>query len=108
MKLFSKDIETQLQAQYLLGNHLEVQKVICKIFNPYGIGTWYLLNQDPEDPDYLWAIVDLYEVEIGSVRKSDLEDTLLTPMKLPLERDLHFNTLNAKDAYDQLLAGKHV
>ena len=105
MKLLPKNIQDQLQAQYQLGNHLEAQKVIAKIFNPYGRGTWYLLNQDPEDPDYLWAIVDMYEVEIGSVLKSDLETIRLTDANLPLERDRYFKPLNAKEAFDKLRAG---
>ena len=105
MKLLPKNIQDQLQAQYQLGNHLEEQKVICKIFNPYGRGTWYLLNQDPEDPDYLWAIVDMYDVEIGSVLKSELETIRLTDANLPLERDRYFKPLNAKEAFDKLLAG---
>ena len=47
MVLFTKEIEQQLQAQYPLGSSLD-QMVVCKIFNPYGSGTWYVMNQDPE------------------------------------------------------------
>lgn len=65
MKLFTKEIESKLQAQYELASELEKQVVVCKIFNPYGAGTWYLLNQDP---DYLWGICIINEVEIGSLR----------------------------------------
>ena len=108
MKLLRNRIEDQLQAQYQLGNHLEEQRVIAKIFNPYGRGTWYLLNQDPEYPNYLWAIVDMYEVEIGSVLKSDLETIRLTDANLPLERDRYFKPLNAKEAFDKLRAGKQL
>ena len=108
MQLFTKTIEEQLQDQYQSGNHLELQKVICKIFNPYGRGTWYLLNQDPEDPDYLWAIVDMYDVEIGSVLKSELETIRLTDANLPLERDRCFKSLNAKEAFDRLRAGEQL
>ena len=35
-KLFTAEIEKKLQAQYALGSDLENQKVIAKIFNPYG------------------------------------------------------------------------
>lgn len=105
MQLFTKTIKEQFQDQYQSGNHLEQQRVICKIFNPYGRGNWYLLNQDPEDSNYRWAIVKMYDVEIGSVLKSELETIRLTDANLPLERDQYFKPLNAKEAFDRLRAG---
>ena len=108
MQLLTSEIQQKLQAQYSSNNELERQQVVCKIFNPYGHGSWYLLNQDPEDPDYLWAIVSSFEVEIGGVLKSELEGTRITPAKLPLERDLYFEPINAKEAYDRLLKGEHL
>jgi len=51
MMLFTKDIDKKLFAQYQMGADLENQMVVAKIFNPYGRGTWYLLNSDPSDPD---------------------------------------------------------
>ncbi len=106
MKLFTKEIESKLQAQYVKGNDLEAQDVIAKIFNPCGHGTWYLINQDPEDPDYLWAIVDLMEVEIGSVSKKELEQTR-TRFDLTLERDRYFELVNAQKLYRGLKRGEH-
>lgn len=108
MKLFTKEIESKLQAQYELASELEKQVVVCKIFNPYGAGTWYLINQDPKDPDYLYGICKIDEVEIGSVLKSDIENIRLTNAKLPLERDRYFKQINAKVAFDRLLAGNHL
>ena len=106
MKLFTKEIEKKLQAQYAKGSDLESQDVIAKIFNPFGKGTWYLINQDPEDPDYLWAIVDLMEVEIGSVSKKELEQTRAR-FNLGLERDLYFEPINAQKLYEGLKRGEH-
>jgi len=107
MKLFTKDIDKKLFAQYDLGANLETQKVIAKIFNPYGRGTWYIINSDPSDPDYLWAIVDLFEVESGSVSRSELESLKVPPFGLHLERDSGFTPINAAELYKGLLAGKH-
>jgi len=107
MRLFTKDIDKKLFAQYRLGANLENQMVVAKIFNPYGRGCWYLLNSDPEDSDYLWAIVDLFEVETGSVSRSELESIKVPPFGLGLERDLYFTPINAKVLYDGLLSGKH-
>jgi len=108
MKLFTKQIEKKLQDQYKFGAELEKQNVIAKIFNPYGQGTWYIMNQDPDDSNYLWAIVNLFEVEMGSVSKSELINIKVPPFNLPLERDLSFKEQGAKNVWDNLLDGKHV
>ena len=107
MILFTKTIEKQLQAQYEQASDLDKQKVICKIFNPYGSGTWYILNQDPGNPDYLWAIVKLHELEIGSISKSELENIIVLG-GLYLERDKFFKPMPAKEVWNKLLAGQHV
>jgi len=107
MKLFTKDIDNKLFKQYPLGNQLEKQKVVAKIFNPYGQGRWYLLNSDPEDPDYLWAIVQMgREVEIGSVSRKELESIRVSPFRFPLERDLGFSPVNAYELWRGLKDGK--
>ena len=67
-KLFTAAVNKQLANQYKYGSDLSKQKVVAKIFNPYGEGRWYLLNSDPNDPDYIWAIVTMYgNVETGIV-----------------------------------------
>jgi hypothetical protein len=106
-KLFTAAIDRQLANQYKYGSDLSKQKVVTKIFNPYGEGRWYLLNSDPNDPDYIWAIVSMYgEVEIGSVSRRELENIRLTPYRLPLERDRYFDPINAEEVYQGLLGGK--
>lgn len=105
-KLFTKEIDQKLFQQYHAGSDLENQVVVAKIFNPYGRGTWYLLNSDPDDPDYIWAIVDLFEVEMGSVSRSEMEAIKVPPYHLPLERDLYWTRTNALEVYNGLLAGK--
>ena len=106
MKLFTSAIDKQLFAQYNMGNDLENQKVVAKIFNPYGRGTWYLLNSDPNDSDYIWAIVDLMDIEMGSVSRSELESIKVPPFRLPLERDTSFTPINALELYRGLMQGK--
>jgi hypothetical protein len=107
MKLFTKDINQKLFAQYRIGSDLNKQKVVAKIFNPYGRGRWYLLNSDPNDPDYLWAIVQMGdEVEIGSVSRNELESIRIKPHGLPLERDMYFSERNAMEVLDGLEKGK--
>jgi len=104
MKLFTKEIEQQLQAQYQQGSSME-QMVVCKIFNPYGAGTWYVMNQDPEDPDYLWGIADIFEPETGSYSKSDLEQLRINigGFQLALELDLYWSPKPAREVWEELM-----
>jgi hypothetical protein len=107
MRLFNKTIDRQLFKQYPLGSDLEKQDAVVKIFNPTGRGNWFILNSDPEDPDYLWAIVDLgYGAEIGSVSRSELE-SYRGRLGLGFERDLSFDPINAEELYKGLRAGKY-
>lgn len=104
MKLFTKEIDDKLFKQYSKGSDLKNQNVVAKIFNPYGKGRWFLLNSDPSDPDYLWAIVEMGgEIEIGSVSRRQLENIKIGGYKLPLERDLYFTPVNAAKLYRDLI-----
>ena len=105
-KLFTADIDKKLFEQYKFGGDLSKQEVVAKIFNPYGSGTWYLLNSDPQDPDYIWAIVDMFDVEIGSVSRNDLETMKVPPFQLHLERDKFFQPMNAQILYLRLRGGE--
>jgi len=105
MKLFTKAIEKKAQAQFHLGNDMEKQVIVAKFFNPSGAGTWYLMNQDPNDLDYLWGVVDLFEIEVGSFSKSELEN-FRGRFGLGIERDLHFEVVNAKEFYENFVIAK--
>ena len=107
MRLMTKEIETKAQAQYPKGSDLDGQKVVAKFFDPCGSWSWYVINQDPEDPDYLWGIVKGYEVEIGSFSLAELQ-AIKRPWGLGIERDLHFRPILAKDVWEKLNAGQHV
>lgn len=107
MKLFTKDIDRLLFRQFNKGGNLDAQEVVAKIFNPYGHGRWYLLNSDPDDEDYIWAIVQMgNNVEVGSVSRSELESIRVTPFKFKLERDLGFRSVNAGELFRGLQQGK--
>jgi hypothetical protein len=107
MKLFTKEIDKKLAAQYHLGSDLNAQVVVAKIFNPYGNGRWYLINSDPADPDYLWAIVQIGDiVEVGSVSRKELENLRVGRLRFPLERDLGFSQRNAQEVYNGVKGGK--
>jgi len=106
MKLMTKAITKEARKQYPLGNDM-TQKIVAKFFDPCGSWTWYLMNQDPEDSDYLWGIVKGHEVEVGSFSLSELE-RYRGQFGLSIERDLSFRPMMAKKVWEQLLAGKHI
>jgi len=106
MKLLTKSIEAQLQSQYSKGSDMG-QLVVAKFFDPCGSWTWYLMNQDPGDPDYLWGIVSGFEVEMGSFSLSELQ-SLKGPLGIGIERDLHFKPQLASEIYKRLCDGEHI
>ena len=71
-------------------------KVLMKVFNPYGAGTWYVLEAGPKDEDgdrELYGFVTgLGEDEYGYFMLSDLTETRVPVFghRLPLERDRYF------------------
>lgn len=60
-----------------------------KLFNPTGIGTWYVAAYDPED-HVAWGVVDLHETETGSFSMDELV-AFRGRFGLPIERDLHWS-----------------
>ncbi len=106
--LFTKEIEKKLKNQYDKGFKLEDLEVITKVFNPYGLGTWYIISQNPNDEDELFAIVDWFELEIGGVSKSELAAVRVPPFGLPFERDKYFEPINASTLLSQIRAARAV
>lgn len=107
MKLFTKQIEKAAQKQFPLGGDIENQKVVAKFFNAGGAGTWYLLNQDPGNTDYLWGFAKITELEMGSFSKSELEN-FRGQFGLRIERDKWFDAMPAKEVWDKLSKGEHI
>ena len=68
---------------------------------------WYAMNTDPDDNDYLYGIVDGFEVEMGSFSLSELE-AYKGPLNIGIERDLYFKPMKAKDLWEKLMRGEHV
>jgi len=104
MKLITDEIAKQAQIQYKKGSSFD-QMVVAKFFDPFGSWSWYLMNQDPEDPDYLWGIVKGFEVEMGSFSLSELES--VTMFGHPrIERDLYFAPVPARNLWEKLQKGE--
>jgi hypothetical protein len=67
-------------------------KVPLKVFNPYGIGTWYITEYDPET-DTAFGLCDLGFPELGYVNVKELQSVSPVPKmpELGLEIDAHWN-----------------
>lgn len=95
MKLITKEIEERLNKYPYRSQEktpLMEQKVICKFFNPCGVGTWIILEkvEECEDGDIiLWGLGELgFGYELGMVSLRELESIKL-PFGLTIERDLY-------------------
>jgi Protein of unknown function (DUF2958) len=62
--------------------------VTVKLFNPGGIGTWYLAAYDPETRTAFGA-ADVHEYEVGTIDMAELV-TFRGRFGLPIERDLQW------------------
>jgi len=102
----TKKIREKAQKQYRRGSSMK-QDVVAKFFDPTGSWTWYLMNQDPKNPDYLWGIVDGFAVEMGSFSLSELQ-SYRGVLGLGIERDLYFKEMSAQELWDRLNNGEHV
>jgi Protein of unknown function (DUF2958) len=75
---------------------------VVKLFTPDAGATWLLTELDPEDDDLAFGLCDLGlgEPELGYVRISELQ-ALRGPLRLPVERDPHFEASRPISVYFQ-------
>lgn len=95
MKLMTKQIEKALEKYPLHSQEGKEEKLaICKFFNPYGRGTWIVLEGEKQsDGDWLFfGLVNIFETEYGYFRLSELESVKVKVLgyRFPLERDKGF------------------
>jgi len=92
MKLLTDEIKQALPDLYTTeGTPTDQKEIVCKFFNPYGNGTWYVV-EGSEDADGDWTffgLVDLLEREWGYFKLSELEGIKL-PFGAGIERDIHW------------------
>lgn len=112
MKLITKEIEKAFEKQGYVGDR-EMQdiKIVCKLFNPSGAGTWYLYEKETDD--IFWGFVNLGDsecAELGTVSLSELESLRFPPFGLGIERDTGFEPLkiSLKTVYDTIKNGGHI
>ena len=113
MKLLTKEIEQALEKQGDLSEKsAEEIRVICKFFNPTGVGTWYIYDREKDFPDIFWCYANLDDpemAELGTVSLTELSE-FRGQFGLKIERDLHFpiNEYTLQQIIDAVQTGKHI
>ncbi len=111
MKILTKAIEAAFAKQGYTGDKSAKDiKIVMKLFNPTGAGTWYLYEK--VDEDIYWAFVNLGDPEMaecGTVSMSELM-AFRGRFGLGIERDMHFEPLSMtlQDVMDKVRTGQHV
>jgi hypothetical protein len=105
MQLITKEIKEKLANN--IGN-ANVDKPWLKLFNPYGIGTWYISEYNEETGE-MFGLCDLGFAELGYVNFNDLKDLRCGPFGMPIERDEYWKPTESlakfADKYKKTVAG---
>ena len=93
MKLLTTELKTKIPALCAQENERDPM-VICKFFDPTGSWTWYILEGEEKDGDFLFfGYVVGFDRELGYFTLNQLETAkqgLTGLIALPIERDLYF------------------
>ena len=111
MKLFTKEILKRFPAIGETSEQtMEDTKVVAKLFNPAGAGTWYLTEYDPENK-LAFGFAELGDpqlAELGYISIEELE-FLELPFGLSIERDMHFGFNHTlREVFDAVKSGNSI
>ena len=95
MILLTKKIREKLIKNHLEQDGTKTFKAEVKLFNPCGIGTWYLSELNP-DTNVAFGLCELHEKELGYVSIDELKEIEL-PFFLKIERDLYYQPTHFSD-----------
>jgi hypothetical protein len=101
MKILTKKIKDQLVKNHNEQDGTKSFKAVLKLFNPTGIGTWYLSELDPETNN-AYGLCCLHEKELGYVNIDELLE-FKGRFGLGIERDLYFKS----KTFDECRKGKN-
>jgi hypothetical protein len=111
MKIITKQIEAAFAKQGYTGDKsIEDIKVVMKLFNPAGIGTWYIYEK--EDDDIYWAFVNLDDPQMAECGTVSMQELLAYRSRfgLCIERDLSFEpfSMSLAEVIEKVKSGSHV
>ena len=111
MKIITKEILKAFAKQGRTGDKSAKDiKIVLKLFNPTGAGTWYLYEK--EDDDVYWGYVNLGDIdnaECGTVSMSELMN-FRGRFGLGIERDKFFKPMSKtlEEVINIIKSGGHV
>jgi len=104
MKIFTKEILKKLPPLYGNENKKpEEIKVPLKLFNPSGVGTWYITEYNP-DTGIAFGWCDLGCPVLGYVNLDELLSKRFKPFGLKVERDMYWDS---NTTLAEVMAGKN-
>ena len=95
MKILTKAIKDKLIANHKEQDGTKEFKAVLKLFNPTGIGTWYLSELDPETNN-AFGLCCLTDEELGYVNLDELL-SFKGQFGLGIERDKFFKPKSLED-----------
>lgn len=88
MKLLTKTLKNKLIKNHVEQNGEKEFKAVVKLFNPTGLGTWYLSELDP-NTNVAFGLAEIHEKELGYIDLNELEN-FKGQFGLGIERDYYF------------------
>ncbi len=85
MKLLTKTQRTQLIKNHEQQDGTKSFDCVVKLFNPIGLGTWYLSELDPVN-NIAYGLCSITDAEYGYVNMKEIEEASVG-MGLKIERD---------------------
>lgn len=94
MELITKELKEAFKKHPLYSTEdtpILDKEIIVKYFNPYGVGTWLIVEgEEQEDGDYLlFGLCNLTEWELGYITLKQLEEIRDNKQLMSVERDLY-------------------
>ena len=86
MKLLTKQQRTQMIKNHEQQDGTKKFDCVVKLFNPLGMGTWYLSELDPKT-NIAYGLCSITDAEYGYVSLDELSNTNVG-MGLSIERDI--------------------
>jgi hypothetical protein len=90
-KMFTKEQYEKLVANHKAQDGSKTFKAVVKLFNPSGLGTWYLSELNPETNE-AFGLCCLQDKEYGYVSIDEIKAQRCPPFGLPIERDKFFKS----------------
>ena len=104
MKLLTKELKAKIPALYTQEDEKDPM-VICKFFDPTGSWSWYAIEGEEKDGDFLFfGYVIGFDAELGYFTMRQLEtakEGLTGLQALPIERELYFTSCRLSEAKEK-------